>query len=475
MTDEAEIQRVVAAHRDRWGRLDVLVNNAGVGFGAGVADQPTKRIDMQLDLNLRAVILFYRECADLLRAAGAEHRNALVVNTSSISGKSGQAWLNVYSATKAAVVGWTQAMNKELNAEGIKSLALCPGFVDTPMTEFVREQVPPEEMIQTSDIAEAVRFAAAHLAVLHRPGDHLPAAGRARPVKLGIHIGYWGLGLDAAQQLALVQEGERLGYESVWTAEAYGSDAVTILAWLAGQTERIKLGSAVLQMPGRSAAMTAMTAATLDQLSGGRMLLGIGTSGPQVAEGWHGQRFGKQLQRTREYVEVVRMALRRERVVFKGETLELPLPDGPGKALKLTIAPVQEPMPIYIAAIGPKNTTLTAEIADGWIPTLFSPEHVAEFRPLLEEGFARAGGGKGVRRLRHRPDRVDAGERRPRRRPRRDAPLPRALRRRDGLAQAELLQRARAALRVRGRRPARPGPLPRRARRTRPRPRCPAS
>jgi F420-dependent oxidoreductase-like protein len=214
-------------------------------------------------------------------------------------------------------------------------------------------------------------------------------------VKLGIHIGYWGLGLDAAQQLALVQEGERLGYESVWTAEAYGSDAVTILAWLAGQTERIKLGSAVLQMPGRSAAMTAMTAATLDQLSGGRMLLGIGTSGPQVAEGWHGQRFGKQLQRTREYVEVVRMALRRERVVFKGETLELPLPDGPGKALKLTIAPVQDPMPIYIAAIGPKNTTLTAEIGDGWIPTLFSPEHVAEFRPLLEDGFARAGGGKG--------------------------------------------------------------------------------
>jgi NAD(P)-dependent dehydrogenase (short-subunit alcohol dehydrogenase family) len=158
MTDEAEVQRVVAAHRDRWGRLDVLVNNAGVGFGAGVADQPTKRIDMQLDLNLRAVILFYRECAELLRAAGGEHRNALVVNTSSISGKSGQAWLNVYSATKAAVIGWTQAMNKELGAEGIKSVALCPGFVDTPMTEFIREQVPPAEMIQTTDIAEAVRF-----------------------------------------------------------------------------------------------------------------------------------------------------------------------------------------------------------------------------------------------------------------------------------------------------------------------------
>jgi F420-dependent oxidoreductase-like protein len=140
--------------------------------------------------------------------------------------------------------------------------------------------------------------------------------------------------------------------------------------------------------------MTAMTAATIDQLSGGRMLLGIGSSGPQVAEGWHGQRFAKQLQRTREYVAVVRMALDRERVVFHGETLELPLPDGPGKALKLTIAPVQERIPIYVAAIGPKNTTLAAEISDGWLPTLFSPEHVGEFRPLLEEGFARAGNGK---------------------------------------------------------------------------------
>ena len=135
--------------------------------------------------------------------------------------------------------------------------------------------------------------------------------------------------------------------------------------------------------------MTAMTAATLDQLSGGRMLLGIGSSGPQVAEGWHGQRFGRQLQRTREYVEVVRMALARERVVFDGETLELPLPDGPGKALKLTIGPVQERIPIYLAAIGPKNTALAAEIADGWMPSFFSPEHIGEFRPLLEEGRAR--------------------------------------------------------------------------------------
>jgi F420-dependent oxidoreductase-like protein len=137
--------------------------------------------------------------------------------------------------------------------------------------------------------------------------------------------------------------------------------------------------------------MTAMTAATLDELSGGRMRLGIGSSGPQVAEGWHGQRFAKQLQRTREYVEVVRMALARERVEYHGETLTLPLPDGPGKALKLMISPVQERIPIYLAAIGPKNTALAGEIADGWLPTFFSPEHVGILRGLLEEGAARAG------------------------------------------------------------------------------------
>src|SRR5690349_24651703 len=210
-------------------------------------------------------------------------------------------------------------------------------------------------------------------------------------MNLGVHIGYWGLGLTSEDQLKIVQEAERLGCDSVWTAEAYGSDAATILGWLAAQTTTIKLGSAIFQMPARSAAMTAMTAATIDQLSEGRMLLGIGSSGPQVAEGWHGQRFGKQIQRTREYITVVRKALSRERVEFKGETLELPLPDGPGKALKLTIAPVQERIPIYLAAIGPKNTTLAAEIADGWIPTLFAPEHVTEFRTYLQQGADRAG------------------------------------------------------------------------------------
>jgi NAD(P)-dependent dehydrogenase (short-subunit alcohol dehydrogenase family) len=158
MAGEEDVQRVVATHRDRFGRLDVLVNSAGVGIGAPVGEIQTKRLDLQLDVNLRAIVLFYRETADLLRAAGAEHGNALVVNLASIAGKSGQAWLSVYSATKAAVVGWTQAMNKELNSEGVKSVALCPGFVDTDMTEFIREHVKPEEMIRPEDIAESVRF-----------------------------------------------------------------------------------------------------------------------------------------------------------------------------------------------------------------------------------------------------------------------------------------------------------------------------
>src|SRR5919107_5664947 len=210
-------------------------------------------------------------------------------------------------------------------------------------------------------------------------------------MRLGVNLGYWGLGLTAADQLALALEAEAAGYDSLWTAEAYGSDAATPLAWFAAQTERIRLGPPILQMPGRSPAMTAITAVTLDHLSNGRFLLGIGTSGPQVAEGWHGQRFAKQLARTREYVEIVRMALARERVVYQGETYTLPLPDGPGKALKLMIAPVQERIPIYIAAIGPKNTQLVGEIADGWLPIFFSPEHVDGSRELLEEGAARAG------------------------------------------------------------------------------------
>jgi F420-dependent oxidoreductase-like protein len=210
-------------------------------------------------------------------------------------------------------------------------------------------------------------------------------------MRLGLNVGYWGLGLTPDQQLDLVKEAEAAGFHSVWAAEAYGSDAATVLAWIAGQTEKIRIGSAIFQIPARSPAMTAMTAATLDHLSNGRMTLGIGSSGPQVAEGWHGQRFPKQLQRTREYVAIVRKALARERLEFEGEQYTLPLPDGPGKVLKLMIPTIQGKIPIYIAAIGPKNTALTGEIADGWLPTFFSPDHVGEFRELLEEGASRAG------------------------------------------------------------------------------------
>jgi NAD(P)-dependent dehydrogenase (short-subunit alcohol dehydrogenase family) len=156
--DEADITRVVDAHRDRYGRCDLLMNNAGVGIGEPVAELTTKKIDIQIATNLRSIPLFYREALDMLKAAGAEHRNALVVNTSSLSGKQGEAWLSVYSATKHGVIGFTQAMNKELANDGIKSCALCPGFVDTPMTDFVKGMVPAEDMIRPEDIAESVRF-----------------------------------------------------------------------------------------------------------------------------------------------------------------------------------------------------------------------------------------------------------------------------------------------------------------------------
>jgi short-subunit dehydrogenase len=158
MADEEAIRAVVQRHQDKYGRLDVLVNNAGVGIGAAAGEQQSKYVDLQLDVNLRAIILFYRECLNMLRTAGGEHRQALVVNLASIAGKSPSPWLSVYSATKAAVVAYTQAMNKELNAEGIKSVAFCPGFVDTDMTEFVRGNVAQEDMLKTSDIAQALRF-----------------------------------------------------------------------------------------------------------------------------------------------------------------------------------------------------------------------------------------------------------------------------------------------------------------------------
>jgi NAD(P)-dependent dehydrogenase (short-subunit alcohol dehydrogenase family) len=155
---EEDVQRVVVAHRERYGRLDVLVNNAGVGIGEPVDGLTTKKVDLQLQTNLRSVFVFYRECTPMLREAGAEHRNALVVNMASIAGKSGQPWLSVYGATKAAIVNFSQAMDKEMANDGVKSTALCPAFVDTAMTDFVKGEVPPEKMITTNDVAEGVRF-----------------------------------------------------------------------------------------------------------------------------------------------------------------------------------------------------------------------------------------------------------------------------------------------------------------------------
>ncbi len=209
-------------------------------------------------------------------------------------------------------------------------------------------------------------------------------------MRLGVNLGYWGAGNDA-DNLALAREADRLGYCVAWAAEAYGSDAATVLSWIAAQTERIDIGSAIFQIPARTPAMTAMTAATLDTLSGGRFRLGLGVSGPQVSEGWHGVRFDKPLARTREYVAIVRMALARQKVAYDGEFFTLPLPDGPGKALTLTVHPVRDDLPIYLAAIGPKNLELTGEIADGWLAIFFAPEHAAEHIAAITAGRAKAG------------------------------------------------------------------------------------
>lgn len=211
-------------------------------------------------------------------------------------------------------------------------------------------------------------------------------------MRLAINLGYWGAG-NGRDNLVLAQDADRLGYAVAWVAEAYGSDAPTILAWVGAQTSQIGLGSAVMQIPGRTPAMTAMTAATLDSLSGGRFLLGLGVSGPQVSEGWHGVRFDRPLARTREYVDIVRMALRRETVSYTGRYFTLPLPDGPGKALKLTVRPVRDEIPVYLAAVGPKNLELTGEIADGWLAIFFSPEHSGELLESLRIGARRGGRG----------------------------------------------------------------------------------
>lgn len=220
-------------------------------------------------------------------------------------------------------------------------------------------------------------------------------------MRLGLNLGYSGsaLGID----VALVKEADRLGYHSVWSAEAYGSDAVTPIAWLAALTTRIKVGTAIMQIPARTPTLTATTALTLDQLSGGRFLLGLGVSGPQVVEGWHGVAFGKPLGRTREYVEIVRAVWRRDKALeFEGSHYRIPYagPDatGLGKPLR-SILHGRSDIPIYLAAIGPRNVALAAEIADGWLPVFFSPERMSVFRTSLEDGFRAAGGGKSLARF----------------------------------------------------------------------------
>lgn len=209
-------------------------------------------------------------------------------------------------------------------------------------------------------------------------------------MRLGLNLGYWGFGNDA-DNLALAREADKLGYAVVWAAEAYGSDTATVLSWIAAQTEQIDIGSAVFQIPARTPAMTAMTAATLDTLSGGRFRLGLGVSGPQVSEGWHGVRFAKPLTRTREYVEIVKLALSRQKVKYDGEFFTLPLPDGPGKALTLTVHPVREQIPFYLAAIGPKNLELAGELFDGWLAIFFSPEFSGELKASIGAGRAKVG------------------------------------------------------------------------------------
>lgn len=209
-------------------------------------------------------------------------------------------------------------------------------------------------------------------------------------MRLGVNLGYWGAGNDH-ENLALAREADRLGYAVAWVAEAYGSDAVTVLAWVAAQTGQIDVGSAVMQVPARTPTATAMAAATLDTLSGGRFRLGLGVSGPQVSEGWYGVPFAQPLRRTREYVDIVRKALRREVVTYSGQHFTLPLPDGPGKPLKLIVHPVRERLPIYLAAVGPRNVELTGELADGWLAIFFSPEHSAPSLAALAAGRERAG------------------------------------------------------------------------------------
>lgn len=209
-------------------------------------------------------------------------------------------------------------------------------------------------------------------------------------MKLGLSCGFWGQGGSRdADNLALVERAEALGVSVVWASEAYGPDAATVLAWIGARTSTIDLGAGVFQIPGRTPAMTAMTAASLDSLSGGRFRLGLGVSGPQVSEGWHGVPFGSPLGRTREYAEIVRSALARRPVTYDGKHFTLPLPDGAGKSLRLNISAPRREVPIYLAAVGPKNLELAGEIGDGWLGVFASPDYLHEQSEAIERGRAR--------------------------------------------------------------------------------------
>src|SRR5438309_40075 len=212
-------------------------------------------------------------------------------------------------------------------------------------------------------------------------------------MKLGLATGYWSSGPPPGIQESIA-EAERLGFDSIWTAEAYGSDAFTPLAWWGCQTSRIKLGTAIAQMSARTPAATAMAAMTLDHLSGGRFILGIGASGPQVVEGWYGRPYPRPLERTREYVQIMRKIIAREEpVVFEGRHYQMPSKGGTGlgKPLKSTVHPLRSDLPIYLAAEGPKNVALAAEIADGWLAFFYAPRHDDLYRRALNEGFSRPG------------------------------------------------------------------------------------
>jgi F420-dependent oxidoreductase-like protein len=210
-------------------------------------------------------------------------------------------------------------------------------------------------------------------------------------MRLGLSLGYQTAWTTPADHLAFTREAERLGFSVVWAAEAYGSDSPSTLAWIAGQTSTIDVGSAVMQIPARTPAATAMTAATIDAVSGGRFRLGLGVSGPQVSEGWYGVPFAKPLGRTREYVEIVRKVLRREPVAHDGEHFTLPLPGGQGKPLRLGFHPPRADIPIYLAAVGPRNLELAGEIADGWLAIFFAPDTAAEQLASISAGRAKAG------------------------------------------------------------------------------------